>query len=117
MQDLFPSESEIPEEFKITETLEQRAYLVNGEMRQWAGQVQDVWSPVYMRTENGLEQKRIGSYPITEPADAMEALEAAVAAYKNGRGHWPTASITQRIECVERFTEKMVQKRDEVVKL
>jgi acyl-CoA reductase-like NAD-dependent aldehyde dehydrogenase len=86
-------------------------------MRQWAGKTQDVWSPVYVKTEKGLEQKRIGSYPITDAPDAIEVLYAAVKAYNNGRGEWPSMSVKQRIECVERFTQKMIQKRDEVVKL
>ena len=47
----------------------------------------------------------------------MEALNAALKAYDNGRGEWPSMSVKQRIECVERFTQKMIQKRDEVVKL
>ena len=117
MQNYFPEQNDIPVEFQITQPLEQRSYLINGEMRQWAGAVQDVWSPVYIKSGENFEQVRIGSYPITEPADAMEVLESATNAYKNGRGEWPMSSITQRIACVEKFTEKMVMKRDEVVKL
>ena len=117
LEKLFPSESQIPAEYNLTEPIEQREYLVNGEMRTWAGKTQDVWSPVYVRTENGLEHKRIGSYPITDPADAMEVLDAAVKAFNNGRGEWPSMSVSQRIEAVEKFTQKMIAKRDEVVKL
>jgi acyl-CoA reductase-like NAD-dependent aldehyde dehydrogenase len=86
-------------------------------MRKWAGKTQDVWSPIYVQTANGFEQKRIGSYPITDATDAMEVLYAGVKAYSNGRGEWPSMSVSQRIECVEKFTQKMIQKRDEVVKL
>ena len=117
LEKLFPSEDQIPAEYNLTEPIEQREYLVNGEMRTWAGKTQDVWSPIYLKTENGLEQKRIGSYPITDPADAMEVLDAAVKAFNNGRGEWPSMSVSQRIEAVEKFTQKMIAKRDEVVKL
>ena len=117
LEKLFPTEEQIPTEFNLTEPIEQREYLVNGEMRAWAGKTQDVWSPVYVRTANGLEQKRIGSYPITDPADAMEVLDAAVRAFNNGRGEWPMMSVSQRIDAVEKFTQKMISKRDEVVKL
>lgn len=117
LEKLFPTEEQIPTEFNLTEPIEQREYLVNGEMRAWAGKTQDVWSPVYVRTANGLEQKRIGSYPITDPADAMEVLDAAVKAFNNGRGEWPMMSVSQRIDAVEKFTQKMIAKRDEVVKL
>jgi glyceraldehyde-3-phosphate dehydrogenase (NADP+) len=117
LEKLFPKAAEIPKEFDLTNPIEQREYLVNGEMRQWKGKTQDVWSPIYIQTPTGLEQKRIGSYPITDATDAMEVLYAGVKAYSNGRGEWPSMSVSKRIECVEKFTQKMVQKRAEVVKL
>jgi acyl-CoA reductase-like NAD-dependent aldehyde dehydrogenase len=117
LQTLFPVAGEIPKEFDLTQPIEQKEYLVNGEMRQWKGKTQDVWSPIYVKTDKGFEQKRIGSYPITDAADAMEVLYAGVKAYSNGRGEWPSMTVAQRIECVEKFTQKMIQKRDEVVKL
>jgi glyceraldehyde-3-phosphate dehydrogenase (NADP+) len=117
LEKLFPTEAQIPAEYNLTEPIEQREYLVNGEMRAWGGKTQDVWSPVYVQTADGLVQKRIGSYPITDPADAMEVLDAAVKAFNNGRGEWPMMSVSQRIEAVEKFTQKMIAKRDEVVKL
>lgn len=117
LEKLFPSEGSIPKEFDLDQPIEQREYLVNGEMRKWNGKTQDVWSPIYIKTSKGLEQKRIGSYPITDATDAMEVLYAGVKAYSNGRGEWPSMTVSQRIECVEKFTQKMIQKRDEVVKL
>ena len=117
LEKLFPTEEQIPAEYNLNEPIEQREYLVNGEMRAWGGKTQDVWSPVYIKTANGLEQKRIGSYPITDPADAMEVLDSAVKAFNNGRGEWPMMSVSQRIDAVEKFTQKMIAKRDEVVTL
>jgi glyceraldehyde-3-phosphate dehydrogenase (NADP+) len=117
LEKLFPTEAQIPAEYNLTEPIEQREYLVNGEMRAWGGKTQDVWSPVYVQTADGLVQKRIGSYPITDPSDAMEVLDAAVKAFNNGRGEWPMMSVSQRIDAVEKFTQKMISKRDEVVKL
>jgi acyl-CoA reductase-like NAD-dependent aldehyde dehydrogenase len=117
LQNLFPSAAEIPAAYDLKQPIEQKEYLVNGEMRQWKGKTQDVWSPIYVKTDKGFEQKRIGSYPITDASDAMEVLYAGVKAYSNGRGEWPSMTVAQRIECVEKFTQKMIQKRDEVVKL
>ncbi len=117
LEQLFPNQGQIPAEFDLTEPLEQKEYLVNGEMRAWTGKSQDVWSPIYIKTDKGLEQKRIGSYPITDASDAMEVLYAGVKAYSNGRGEWPSMTVSKRIECVEKFTQKMIQKRSEVVKL
>jgi glyceraldehyde-3-phosphate dehydrogenase (NADP+) len=117
LKKIFPSNSDIAEEYNLTTTIEQKEYLVNGEMRKWEGKTQDVWSPVYIKEGDNYVQKRIGSYPVTEPADAMEVLNAAVKAFHNGRGEWPAMPVAKRIECVEKFTQKMIAKRTEVVKL
>jgi acyl-CoA reductase-like NAD-dependent aldehyde dehydrogenase len=47
----------------------------------------------------------------------MAALDAAVAAYDNGRGEWPTMGVADRIACIENFTRKMIEQKDIVVKL
>ena len=44
-------------------------------------------------------------------------MAAAVAAYDNGRGEWPTMTVAQRIACMQDFTKKMVARRDETVRL
>ena len=59
LEQLFPKAGEIPKEYDLLEPIEQREYLVNGEMRPWAGKTQDVWSPIYVQTAKGFEQKRI----------------------------------------------------------
>jgi acyl-CoA reductase-like NAD-dependent aldehyde dehydrogenase len=114
---LFPHAEEIPEQFRI-EPLHQRSFLVNGQMKPWNGTTHDVYSPVHIRSAEGeLIPQLIGSYPLTGEAEAMEALEAACAAYNNGRGLWPTMSVEERIQCVEHFTRLMVARKAEVVKL
>src|SRR5690606_8194330 len=91
--------------------------LSNGEMLTWTGQISEVFSPICVKTKKGLERKRIGSYPVCTEKESMVALEAAVKAYDNGRGEWPTMSVADRIACVERFTEMMMKKKDLVLKL
>jgi glyceraldehyde-3-phosphate dehydrogenase (NADP+) len=113
---IFPVQNQIPEEHQL-EPLHQREYLVNGEMKTWTGKTQDVYSPVYFKTENGFQTAHIGSYPITGEKEATEALEAAVKAYDNGRGEWPSMSVGERIACLEKFVQKMLEKKSEVVKL
>jgi glyceraldehyde-3-phosphate dehydrogenase (NADP+) len=112
----FPTENDIPPEYKIS-PLEQRTYLVNGELRGWIGPVQKVYSPVCIRDGDKIEQKYIGSFPDLSPAESLEALEAAVNAYDNGKGEWPTASVEERIGCVENFIDKMGEKKRDVVNL
>lgn len=114
---LFPEPSAIPESFDIQTPIHQKEYLVNGEMRPWNGPVQEVISPVFLRDDDELLSKVVGSYPLTTEKEALECLDAAMQAYDNGRGIWPTMPVASRIECVEKFTFKILQKKQEVVKL
>lgn len=117
LQEIFYEEEKIPHEFALPEQIEQREFLSNGEMISWSGQISEVFSPICVKTKDGLKRKRIGSYPVCTEKESLEALEAAVKAYDNGRGEWPTMSVADRIACVERFTQQMIDKKDIVVKL
>ena len=71
-----------------------------------------------MRDGDGeLTQVELGSYPQGGEAEAEAALAAAVAAYDNGRGAWPTMSVGERIACMQDFTKQMQARRPEVVRL
>lgn len=117
LKELFIAERDIPAEFALPQELNQHEYLCNGEMKQWNGDVHTVLSPICVKTENGLKRKVIGTYPLCTEVEAKESLDAAVQAYNNGRGEWPTMSVAERIKCVEQFTFKMLEKKGEVVKL
>ncbi|HEY9259024.1 NADP-dependent glyceraldehyde-3-phosphate dehydrogenase [Chitinophaga sp.] len=116
LKKLFVEENEIPEEFRISE-IHQREYLVNGEMKQWDGPVSEVYSPINIPTADGLKRKLIGTYPLGTEKDAFEALDAALAAYDNGRGEWPTMGLDGRINCLSVFARKMTEQRTLIVKL
>ncbi len=116
LRDFFPKESDIPAEHRLEE-IHQTEYLINGEIRHWDGLMQEVRSPVCIRTESGLEQKRIGSYPLMGEKEAMEALEAATEAYGNGYGKWPTMAVADRIDHFKEFVRRMKKQRQEIVKL
>ena len=55
-----------------------------------------------------MEQVELGSYPVGGEQEAEEALTAAVAAYDEGRGVWPTMTVADRIACMQDFTARMV---------
>jgi len=116
LESIFVEEGQVPPEFLIDE-VHQREYLSDGEMKQWSGDVHAVYSPICIRSAEGLKRKLIGTYPICTPVEAQASLDAAVAAYNNGRGEWPTMSVQDRIRHVEDFTHKMLKKKDLVVKL
>jgi glyceraldehyde-3-phosphate dehydrogenase (NADP+) len=75
LKNLFPRETEIPEEHRPLGLIHQRSYLVDGVLKNWDGPVQTVLSPVCVRRDNGeLEQVELGSYPLGEEAQSEEAL-------------------------------------------
>jgi len=113
---IFKDENDIPQEFRLEE-LHQREYLLNGELVPWDGPVTPIYSPVCIPTGNGLERKLLGSIPRTSPKEALEALDAAVNAYNNGLGEWPTMTVSERINCMHTFVYLMIQQRDLVIKL
>ena len=114
---LFPAPEEIPPQHRLPAPVELRTFLAGGELRTWEGDAQEVLSPVCVRTPAGPERVRIGSFPLMGEADALAALDAAVAAYDNGRGEWPTMTVADRIGHVQRFAARMKERRSEVVRL
>jgi glyceraldehyde-3-phosphate dehydrogenase (NADP+) len=114
---LFPRQEDIPVPYRLDEILNQREYLTGGALRSWKGSLQEVRSPICVRTSSGVPQKLLGSYPLLTEKESLQALDAAVRAYDNGRGAWPTMSVEERIRHLETFTYRMSEKRDQVVKL
>ena len=118
LKQLFPSKEEISSEHRPPSAVHQRVYLIDGELRPWDGPVETVRSPVCVRGPGGsLEQVELGSYPVGGEQEAEEALAAAVAAYDQGRGVWPTMTVADRIACMQDFTTQMMASRQEVVSL
>ena len=91
LSNLFPDESSIPQQFTVGPYLEQREYLINGKLRTWTGTLNPVSSPVFTKDGSSYKQKVIGSTPLLTKHEALDALNAAVAAYNLGQGEWPTA--------------------------
>ncbi|RPJ22616.1 MAG: aldehyde dehydrogenase family protein, partial [Desulfobacteraceae bacterium] len=114
---IIPPEGAIPEKWRITSPIEQRQYLCDGGVKEWAGPLQEVLSPLCEATPNGVQRKIIGSYPLLGEQRALEALDAACRAYEHGRGAWPTMSVEERVRHLEAFAYRMKEKRDDVVKL
>jgi glyceraldehyde-3-phosphate dehydrogenase (NADP+) len=114
---LFPAEKDIPAEFQITEPIIQEVYLENGELKLWDGPWQDVYSPVQVADGAKLAPKFLGRYPLMPTAKAEEIMTAAVKAYDNGRGVWPTISVRERLEHTEEFVYRFREKRAEVVRI
>jgi acyl-CoA reductase-like NAD-dependent aldehyde dehydrogenase len=117
LHQIFPVADAIPAQYQLTAEVHQREYLSGGEMKPWNGDVHTVLSPICIQTPEGLKRKVIGSYPLAGQEEAVAAMDAALLAYNDGRGEWPTMPVAERIACMEKFTGKMIEKKDEVVKL
>lgn len=117
LDSLFPTPEDIPAQWRLGEPLEQRDYLVAGELRRWDGPLATVRSPVWLKDGDSERQVILGSAPLLDADTALSALDAAVQAYDKGRGAWPTMRVAERIQHVETFLARMREQREAVVKL
>ncbi len=108
---------QIPEPFRLERLLNQRKYLVDGKLVEWSGATKAIYSPICHETEKGPERIHIGSIPLLGREESLSILNAAISAYDQGRGLWPTMGVEGRIHHVEGFVERMTEKRDEVIRL
>ncbi len=102
-----------PEAYRLPGLIQQTEYLCNGEIRHWDGPCREVFSPV---CHDG-RPVAIGSFPLMTEDAALATLDAAVRAYDQGRGYWPTCTVSERISHVEQFAFRMQEVREEVVTL
>jgi glyceraldehyde-3-phosphate dehydrogenase (NADP+) len=105
----------IPKEFQLNAPIHQKAYLVNGELKEWNGKSTEVFSSISSTAD--YAPTLLGSTPDMGETEALDALDAALAAYDRGKGVWPTMHVKDRIECMEKFVVQMKTKRDEIVTL
>ena len=90
-------------------------YVLNGKLHEWSGKSVPVHAPIYYNGNS--EQITIGTQPMMESSDALNAVDSAAAAYKLGTGLWPQYGVRKRIECVEQFVVGLKSKRNEIAKL
>jgi len=90
-------------------------YLIDGKMHTWSGEMEQVYSPMGQVNDDGsVEKTYLGESPLLSAEVGLEALAAAKKAYNNGRGHWPTAATSERVEAMQHFLDLMITKREEV---
>ena len=106
----------IPNEFKINKQINHKEYLIDGIISKWDGNQTNVYSTLLCDKED-KEPYLLGNTPEMSGEYALKALEAAHSAFNFGQGVWPTMKVYERIQCMETFVEKMLTKREEVVKL
>ena len=106
----------IPNEFKINKQINHKEYLIDGIISKWDGNQTNVYSTL-LCDKDDKEPYLLGNTPEMSGEYALKALDAAHSAFNFGQGVWPTMKVYERIQCMETFVEKMLTKREEVVKL
>lgn len=101
--------------YYIQKEMIQKDYLIHGELREWTGEFQTVYSPICEVSGDQVKRKVIGAYPLLTEKEAMEVLESSLKAYDHGRGVWPTMTVEERIQCVENFLYEMLEVKSTVV--
>ena len=105
----------IPEKFTLKAPIDQRQYLVDGDLLSWTGKTSEVYSTI--SSTPAYAPTLLGSIPDMGEQEAMAALDAALQAYDQGQGTWPTMKVRDRIACMEKFLDQMKSKRDPIVTL
>jgi len=85
---------------------------IAGKRTPWTGDITEVTSPIV--DENGA-RIQIGKVASLTPTEAVEAVEAAAAAWDKGQGEWPQMSFASRIAAVEKFLSLLQPVRDDIV--
>lgn len=106
----------IPENYRLNSPIHHDTYLIDGKIGKWNGEFTEVISTLLANEEDD-KYIILGDSPKMDKKHALLALEAADKAYLNGTGTWPTMKVYERINCMQKFVDLMVLKRDEVVKL
>ena len=106
----------IPEKYRLNFPIHHDTYLIDGKIGKWNGEFTEVISTLLTNEEDD-KYIILGDSPKMDKKHGLLALEAADKAYSNGTGTWPTMKVYERINCMQKFVDLMVLKRDEVVKL
>lgn len=113
---LFPSESDIPEKFRLNSNLDQHRVLIDGQIIPWKGALAEVFSPIYIKNGETLDRKRIGSYPAMTRQAGLKALDSARWAFSSGNGTWPSFPLSRRIESIEKFLERLENQKENILR-
>ena len=117
LAELFPRLDEIPAAYQPDAPVEQRDYLLDGELRQWHGPLAEV------RSQCSCARRTAASAGRTRQHAAAGCRRCARGAGCGGRGvrqrprRPPTMRVAERIAHVEAFSARMREQREAVVKL
>lgn len=115
--EIFPEEQDLPVFCPAPRAEDQREYLAGGRLRVWDGPLQEVFSPLPVRRAGQLRPRLLGRVPRLDWAAAVDALDAACAAFDAGRGIWPTLGSAARRQVLQALRAGLAERRGEIVPL
>jgi glyceraldehyde-3-phosphate dehydrogenase (NADP+) len=117
LKSIFIDAAQVPQAFTLPPQDGSR-YLVNNQVISGSGTTHLIDSPLCL-TQNGQAPTRpVLGHCFAAPAEvSQQALEAALAAWDNGRGAWPTMSVAARVERLEEFCRLAKPLREEVARI
>jgi len=113
---LFPDETEIPESARIA-VRDDATWLVDGEIRQFAGASRPVISRISTRRGETLERAVLGREPLLGSAEASLAVEAAERAFQGGDGEWPSSPVEVRMKAALAFATAVEDRTDAIARM
>lgn len=115
---MFVTADKIPEKFRLPERpYNLDYYLCNGQLIEWSGATSNVYSPILEKVGSEWKRTFLGTVPIMDHSTLFTCLNSSVAAYNVGAGAWPTTSIPNRVQHVEKFAQELIKRKVEIVKL
>ena len=113
----FPKADAVPAEFRVDASPYELQYLINGEVRRWGGEGLPITAALCVDEGGKPVRPVLGKVPMLTGKEALEALDAAHAAWDHGRGEWPSLPVSGRITAMEGLLGRLAAVRTEVVKL
>ena len=86
---------------------------IGGEKRPFEGKLITVSSPIF--EVEGNSRSPIGTLPDMTTQDAVDAVQAAAAAWDKGQGVWPQMPLAERINAIEALVEALKERRSDLV--
>jgi len=88
---------------------------IGGALTPWHGPVIEVTSPVY--DEATASRAAIGTLARMDDESSARAAKAAAAAWDDGQGEWPRASLRARATALRAYLDALVERRAEIVEV
>ena len=112
---IYPNLIDIPQYLIIDKSIEQNTTLLNGKLVKLETDLQDVISPIAIKHGTELKSIRLGSHPLMNHQQAIEALNSTSSAFNGDT--WKNKSSNYRIKCVKEFLDNFSKLKDSVVKM